>query len=253
MTKTDEVSDFSNVSPLLSLLAPGSSILSLVPGGSFDIFDGTSMAAPHVAGAWAILKQLTPNATVDQLLVQLQQTGVPITDTRYGTGLTKPRINVAGALGIQYAVPVLDSIQPSTVTAWGPQLTLTVHGADFARASRVRVNGVNRATTYVNETTLTALVPASDLATTASGLSITVFSPTRGRRLRGADALADPAEPDGQPDDGAGRRLRDRDAHERAGGLKAGSASSRWGRPTGRGSISSGSTWAEGSPRARGR
>ena len=190
VTKTDEVSDFSNVSPLLSLLAPGSSILSSVPGGSFDIFDGTSMAAPHVAGAWAILKQLTPNATVDQLLVQLQQTGVPITDTRYGTGLTKPRINVAGALGIQYAVPVLDSIQPSTVTAWGPQLTLTVHGADFARASRVRVNGVNRATTYVNETTLTALVPASDLATTASGLSITVFSPTPGGGTSAARTLS---------------------------------------------------------------
>ena len=86
VTKTDEVSDFSNMSPLLSLLAPGSSILSSVPGGSFDIFDGTSMAAPHVAGAWAILKQLTPDATVDQLLAQLQQTGVPITDTRYGTG-----------------------------------------------------------------------------------------------------------------------------------------------------------------------
>jgi subtilisin family serine protease len=190
VTKTDEVSYFSNASPMLSLLAPGSSILSSVTGGSFDIFDGTSMAAPHVAGAWAILKQITPDATVDQLLTQLQQSGVPITDMRYGTDLVKPRINVAGALGVEYALPVLDSIEPSTATAWGPELTLTVHGADFARASRVQVNGVNRQTTYVNETTLTALLPASDLATTASGLSITVFSPAPGGGTSAARTLS---------------------------------------------------------------
>jgi hypothetical protein len=175
--KTDEVSYFSNISPLLSLLAPGGSIMSSVPGGDFAVFDGTSMAAPHVAGAWAILKQKTPNATVDEILTQFQQTGVPITDERYGTGIVKPRIDVGSALGIEYPVPVLDSITPSTTNAWGPDLTLTLHGSDFARASRMQVNGVIRPTKYVNETTLTATVPASDLFTTASGLSIAVFSP----------------------------------------------------------------------------
>src|SRR5262249_43999595 len=160
-----EISDFSNISPLLSLLAPGSSILSSVPGGSFDIYDGTSMAAPHVSGAWAILRQAMPSATLDQLLTLFQQTGVPITDTRYGAGLTKPRIAVAAALDIQCPLPVLDSIEPSTATAWGPDLTLTVHGSSFARASKVQVNGVNRATTFVSDTMLTAVVPTEDLAT----------------------------------------------------------------------------------------
>jgi subtilisin len=189
-TKTDEVSSFSNMSSQVSLLAPGSSILSSVPGG-YDIFDGTSMAAPHVAGAWAILKQATPGATVDELLTQLQQSGVPVTDTRYGTGgVTKPRISLAGALGIEYPVPVLDSVEPSIVTAWGPQLTLTAHGSDFARGSRVQVNGVNRPTTYVSDTTLTASIPASDLATPSSGLSITVFSPAPGGGTSASRTLA---------------------------------------------------------------
>src|SRR5262249_24412942 len=93
-TEQEEISAFSNISPLLSLLAPGSSILSSVPGGSFAIYDGTSMAAPHVSGAWAILRQAMPSATLDQLLTLFQQTVVPITDTRYGAGLTKPRIDV---------------------------------------------------------------------------------------------------------------------------------------------------------------
>ena len=179
-TKQDEISYFSDMSPQLALLAPGSSILSSVPGGSFDVYDGTSMAAPHVAGAWAILKEAMPGATVDQLLTLFEQTGVPITDTRYGTGITKPRIDVAAALDIQYPLPVLDSISPSTAAAWGPDLTLTVHGSSFARASKVQVNGVSRATTFVSDTVLTAVVPSSDLATPASGLSIAVFNPTPG-------------------------------------------------------------------------
>jgi subtilisin family serine protease len=179
-TKEDEVSYFSDMSPQLALLAPGSSILSSVPGGSFDVYDGTSMAAPHVAGAWAILKQAMPAATVDQLLTLFEQTGVPITDTRYGTGITKPRIDVAAALDIQYPVPVLDSISPTTTPAWGPDLTLTVNGSSFARASKVQVNGVNRATTYVSDTMLTAVVPSGDLATPATSLSITVLNPAPG-------------------------------------------------------------------------
>jgi uncharacterized membrane protein len=42
------------------------------------------MAAPHVAGAWAILKQKNPTATVGQVLNALQTTGIKITDTRQG-------------------------------------------------------------------------------------------------------------------------------------------------------------------------
>jgi subtilisin family serine protease len=97
-TKSDAVASFSNVSSLTSLFAPGQSIQSSVPGGGFGVASGTSMAAPHVAGAWAVLRQAAPNATVSQVLSALQTTGVAITDTRSGGSVTKPRIQVDRAL-----------------------------------------------------------------------------------------------------------------------------------------------------------
>jgi subtilisin family serine protease len=92
----DVVSEFSNSSPSLSLLAPGEWIFSSVPGGGFEFLPGTSMAAPHVAGAWAILKSKSPTASVDQVLSALTSTGVPITDGR--NLVVKPRIQVDAAL-----------------------------------------------------------------------------------------------------------------------------------------------------------
>jgi len=77
---TDQVTWFSNSADFLSLLAPGAEINSSVPGGGFSSASGTSMAAPHVAGAWAIAKQSSPGASVSDVLAGLQNTGKRITD-----------------------------------------------------------------------------------------------------------------------------------------------------------------------------
>ncbi len=94
-TKSDSVASYSNSASFLTLWAPGSSINSSVPGG-YGTKSGTSMAAPHVTGAWAVLKSNRPGASVDQILASLTSTGVSITDSR--NGVTKPRIQVEGAL-----------------------------------------------------------------------------------------------------------------------------------------------------------
>jgi hypothetical protein len=54
------------------------------------------MATPHVAGAFAVLKQKAPAASVSRLLGALQTTGLPVLDPP--AGLTKPRIRVKAAL-----------------------------------------------------------------------------------------------------------------------------------------------------------
>ncbi len=104
----NQVMNNSNSASFLSLLAPGRWITSSVPGGGYEAWDGTSMAAPHVAGAWAVLKQRNPNASVTQILNTLANTGIPILDSR--NNITKPRIRVDAALSVVGASCLINQI-----------------------------------------------------------------------------------------------------------------------------------------------
>jgi subtilisin family serine protease len=97
-TKTDTISSFSNRGPFFApsmLMAPGSSIVSSVLSNAFGTKSGTSMATPHVAGTWALLRQVKPSASVSEIFTALHSTGHVVTDTL--TGAPYRRINVQAA------------------------------------------------------------------------------------------------------------------------------------------------------------
>jgi subtilisin family serine protease len=101
-TKTDLVMTDSNHANLVKLLAPGTAIGSAVPGG-YGVKTGTSMAAPHVAGALALLRNAKPAATVDDMLEALTCSG-KVVNRRFKPGASPleldvalPRIDVLGA------------------------------------------------------------------------------------------------------------------------------------------------------------
>jgi subtilisin family serine protease len=68
--------DFSNYGQFSDISAPGVGIYSSVGKDGYQTMDGTSMAAPIITGAVALMKSLNDNLTNKQILCILQATGV---------------------------------------------------------------------------------------------------------------------------------------------------------------------------------
>lgn len=66
-TRTDALASYSNYGlETVDLAAPGSDILSTIPNGGYGLNSGTSMAAPHVTGACALLMSYRPGISATQ-------------------------------------------------------------------------------------------------------------------------------------------------------------------------------------------
>lgn len=80
--------------PAPNLTAPGTAIFSSYPQGLYAIASGTSMAAPHVAGAAALLLSADPTLTQNEIVALLAETAVPLTSTHPNMGSGYGRLDV---------------------------------------------------------------------------------------------------------------------------------------------------------------
>ena len=119
------VAEFSNDWPSLPLLGPGVAITTSVLASAFESDSGTSLATPHVAGAWAVLKQAVPSASVATVLSALSATGTPLANSV--TGNVHPIVNVDAArlrlLGVSGAAP--GAVTALRITATGNSVNMT--------------------------------------------------------------------------------------------------------------------------------
>ncbi len=112
------------------LVAPGQQVLSGVPGGGWVSWAGTSMAAPHVTGAVALLRQADPGRSVDDIEDVLRRTardvGTAGPDPDSGAGLVDVRAAVAAVRGPAAPRPGLEVIASASSMTRQAALTYAV-------------------------------------------------------------------------------------------------------------------------------
>lgn len=100
---------FSSTGPEMELMAPGMGIESTLPGNSYGEMSGTSTAAPHVAGAAALMINSQPELSNTEVRELLRKNALNLGDpNEYGSGL----VNAAGALS---------ELQPG-ILPWKPEI-----------------------------------------------------------------------------------------------------------------------------------
>ncbi len=127
----DILADFSSRGPVTStweikpdVVAPGVAINSTVPGGYLSL-QGTSMAAPHVAGACALIKQAHPDWGPDKIKAALMNTAKPIVNHR--GDLYRTFEQGAGRIQMDKALKTNTLVMPSSLQFGKFQLADRLH------------------------------------------------------------------------------------------------------------------------------
>ncbi|MBI2550656.1 S8 family serine peptidase [Candidatus Woesearchaeota archaeon] len=123
--------------------APGVDIKSSYAGGSYASLSGTSMAAPHVSGAVALMLNKNPQLKQDDVKRILEKTSLDLgdigKDTSYGFGL----IDMAKALIYKDGLEFVIGLEKQVINGETQRINVTVY-------DDVQVNGVKATITKPN-------------------------------------------------------------------------------------------------------
>lgn len=157
MTYDGYVNDFSNLSQNTTFAAPGYRIVSAGSGTTMKSATGTSMAAPHVAGIFAIYRQMYPTHTLEQSIARIKASSKIATD--YYSDIKVSAINIATLSNVEDTPTTTSS---TTTLPWiNPPTTTTT------------IPGTVTTTVPPNQTTLPPVVTTTTIAS-----KLPLFKPT---------------------------------------------------------------------------
>jgi serine protease len=167
-----------SIDAVLSTLNAG---LTIPGAASYQYYNGTSMAAPHVSGVASLLLSISPSLTPAQVLQIMQDTatvfptgtGSDCTVSLCGSGI----VNAFESLNV---LPYIADLNPDSVVLNSGALTLTVTGANFDTDAVVKWNGADRPTVVIDSTELQASISAGDVAVPGPALVSVSTSNTYG-------------------------------------------------------------------------
>lgn len=96
MTENGSITSFSNLSDKTTFAAPGYQIKSSAEGSNYRVASGTSMSSPHVAGAFALYKQVHPQHDLPTTIANLLSISTSAYDPY--SKIVVPAINVSRLL-----------------------------------------------------------------------------------------------------------------------------------------------------------
>lgn len=150
-TAADKVACFSNSASFMSMLAPGAPITA-----AGITMTGTSQAAPHVAGALAVLRAASPSESLDDLVTRITTSGPAITDPR--NGITKHRLDLLAALsaaGVDTTPPSGSvSIDNGALATRSGSVSLSISARDSVAVTSVCVSNTTVCTSFSAFSTL---------------------------------------------------------------------------------------------------
>jgi serine protease len=173
-----QLTSYSNFGNSIDVAAPGGrddidsdtngfvdAILSLsaeVGGGGlnyrYNYRFGTSMAAPHVSGVFALMLAVNPNLSageIEQMLISgllTDDLGISGTDNIYGNGLINARKAVTAAFDSISGSPLLSSYLSSSISTveFRPAQTEAVFETRTIGDSAITINSIDYAATWLN-------------------------------------------------------------------------------------------------------
>jgi len=175
-SNTVQLTVSNTVPPSITVLDP-SSVVAGTPGFTLSIFgmnfaSNASVKINDLTAPTTFVNSTRVTTPISASQIATART-LSITVTNPTTRLTSPAVTLTVTAG---NLPVIESINPTSVQAASGPLTLAVTGTNFTAASIVRFNGFNRTTAFVDALHLTASLPAADLTTEATH-QISVFNP----------------------------------------------------------------------------